>query len=97
MIIALPVLGGSRSRPVVQAKIDIAVDRRDFPIILDCKDVTLTSSSLADMIAYACAKAKAVGGDVELINVSADVEDMVLLCGLRRVISKISYLKEKND
>lgn len=86
MVVKMPVVCGIKTHNRVYSKIDRAIEEKDFPITLDCTDVTFTTSMFARFVVLLQQRAAKAGGSVKLINVDELLEDCLSTCSINKIV-----------
>ena len=86
MTIKMPVVCGIKTHKSVYSKIDEAIAKKDFPIILDCDNVTFTTSMFGRFVVLLQQRTEKAGGSVKLVNVNELSEDCLRTRSINRIV-----------
>lgn len=71
---------GMQTHPNLMKKVDAAIEKKDYPVDLDCKDTSFTTSMFCRFIVQVNKKVTAAGGKVRLLNM-----DDVMYEGMEKI------------
>ena len=80
MIIHVPPMCGMQTHPNLMKKVDTAIQKKDFPVDLDCSETSFTTAMFCRFIVQIKKKVIAAGGTVRLLNM-----DDVMYEGMEKV------------
>lgn len=80
MKIEIPPMCGMQTHPNLMKKVDAAIEKKDFPIDLDCEKTSFTTSMFCRFIIQVSKKVRQAGGEVRLLNM-----DDVMYEGMEKV------------
>jgi len=86
MTIQMPVVLGIHSHPKLFAKVDNAIETKDFPVILDCTHTTFSTYMFYKFLTSVIRRVADGGGTVVLTNVSEVMFDALSMCDITKIV-----------
>jgi anti-anti-sigma factor len=86
MIIKLPPVCGSQSKPIIYSKVDKAIESKDYPVELDCSDIVFTTSYFYRFLINVYKRISSRGGLLTLINVPDSVKTALISCNFDKIV-----------